>query len=412
MASTFVHHQLPNGLRVVCEALPRVRSAACGFLVRTGSRHEFPHLRGVSHFLEHMCFKGTPTRSARDINVGFDDLGSIYNAFTAKDHTVYYGWVPAARLTEQLELLADMLRPSLPPDGFETERQVILEEIAMSDDNFERHVSNFLHKVVFGDHPLGHEILGEKETIEKLPHAALVEYHRRRYAPRNMVAVAAGALEPEAFLAGVGRYCSAWGGASDNSVPGEPVPPCPTGVHKLRLARFTQQSVVLVYPAVPAGHPDEETLEAFCLLFGGPNSRCYWNIVQKGVCTHAGAAWLAYGDTGVLALYADGEPQRCEEMLAALQDQAREVSRKGFSRDEVQRVKNQRRTHLALEGENPHTRLMQVIDDLDTRGYVRTVAARLAAVEAVTERKIADYLRRWPITGQRLLLSCGPRDWP
>ncbi|MGD8454536.1 MAG: pitrilysin family protein [Phycisphaerae bacterium] len=412
MSSTFVQHDLPNGLRVICEVMPRVRSGAVAFLARTGARHEQPHLHGVSHFLEHMCFKGTPRRGWHEINTRFDDLGAIYNAYTGKEHTVYYGWVPAERLTDQLELLADMMRPSLPADEFETERKVILEEIAMSDDQFERHVSDFLHTTVFGRHPLGHEILGEKETIAALPHEALVDYHRRRYAPGNMVVFATGPREPEEIFAAVGRHCGAWNGAVDGQLPAEPLPELPTGVRKLQLERFKQQSLVLVYPSVPAGHEDEEAVEAFVSLFGGSNSRCYWNIVQKGICTHAGAVWLGYAGAGVMALYADGEPHRCEEMLAALRAQAQEVQRNGFRRDEVQRVRNRRRTLLAIEAESPRTRVMQLIDDFDSRGHVRTVDARLAAVEAVSEKTIARHLARYPIDGEGLLLSCGPRDWP
>ncbi len=413
MPSSFAYHELPNGLRVIVETLPRVRSAAVGFMAIAGSRNESPGLHGVSHFLEHMCFKGTPTRTWHDINVRFDELGSIYNAFTGKEHTVYYGWVPTERVAEQLELLSDMLRPSLPPGEFETERQVILEEIAMSDDSFDRHVSNLAHQAIFGDHPLGHEILGEKETIQALAHPALVDYHRQRYAANNLLLFAAGAVEPEEIFAAVGRHCGDWRRSTqDLNPPDGQVPPLPTGVRKLQLQRFKQQSLVLVYPSVPPGHPDEESIEAFASLFGGHNSRCYWNIVQKGICTNAGALWLAYRDVGVLTLYADGEPQRCEEMLAALREQAREVCLQGFTPEEVQRVKNQRRTQLALEGESPRTRLMQLVDDFESRGYVRTVDARLAAVEAVTVQSIASYLRRYPIAGDGLLLSCGPRDWP
>ncbi len=410
--SCFVEHTLPNGLRVVCEVLPRVRSAAAAFLARTGARHETPPEHGVSHFLEHMCFKGTATRTWRDINIRFDELGSIYNAYTGKEHTVYYGWLPGRRIAAQIELLADMLRPSLPADDFETERKVILEEIAMNDDGFDRQVWNFLHEVAFARHPLGHEVLGEKETIQGLPRATMLDYHARRYAADNVCLIAAGAVEPEEVFAAAGRCCGHWRRGGNGHLPTEPLPPLPTGVRKLKLDRFKQQSVMLVFPAVPRGHADEESLEAFTGLFGGHNSRCYWNIVQKGICTEAGAAWIAYEDCGILALYADGEPERCEEMLAALRAQAREVAEHGVRPDEVQRVKNQRRTHLALEAENPRTRVMQLVDDIETHGYLRTADARLAAVEAVTVQSIAGYLERYPITGEGLLLSCGPRDWP
>ncbi len=412
MQSRFATHQLPNGLRVICETMPQVRSAAVGFLALTGSRHEHPPEHGVSHFLEHMCFKGTPTRSWHDINIRFDELGSIYNAYTGKEHTVYYGWVPGRRLEEQIELLADMMRPSLPEPDFQTERNVILEEIAMSDDNFDRAVWNFVHEVVFGDHPLGHEILGEKETIQKLPHATLLDYHRRRYAADNMCLIASGALEAEAVFAAAGRHCGQW----QRSVDGHPPPaehtPLPGGVFKHRTERFKQQSVLLIYPAVPRGHLAEESVEAFTSVFGGGNSRCYWNIVQQGICTQAGAIWVGYRDRGLMILYADGEPERCEEMHDALRAQAREVMRDGVRGDEVQRVKNQRRTHLSLEAENPRTRLMQLVDDIEIHGYARSADARLAAAEAVTDKTIGHYLEQYPIDGDGLLLSCGPRDWP
>jgi len=413
MRSNFVEHQLPNGLRVVCEVMPRVRSAAVAFLARTGACHETPPEHGVSHFLEHMCFKGTARRDWHDINVRFDELGSIYNAFTGKEHTLYYGWVPADRLEPQIELLADLMRPSLPAPDFETERNVILEEIAMNDDSFDRRVWNFVHQVAFGQHPLAHEILGEKETIQGLKHDALVDYHRRRYCAGNVHLIAAGALDPEAVFAAAGRYCGDWErGGNGAGAPRPDVPALPGGVHKLQLDRFTQQSLMLVYPSIPHGHADEESVEAFTSLFGGGNSRCFWNIVQKGICSQAGGVWIGYRDCGVLVLFADGEPARCEEMLDALRGQMREVCASGFREDEVQRVKNHRRTRLSLEGESPRTRVMQLVDDLDTREYARTAEARLAAVEAVSVKSIAKYLERFPIDGDGMLLSCGPRDWP
>jgi predicted Zn-dependent peptidase len=412
MQSRFVEHYLPNGLRVVCEVMPGVRSATLGFYVATGSRHEEPHEHGVSHFLEHMCFKGTATRSWRDINVRFDELGSIYNAFTSKERTVYFGWVPAGRMEEQLELLADMMRPSLPAEDFETERSVVLEEVAMTGDSFEHQVWNFLHETCFPDSALAHDILGERESVEQMPRDVMVEYHRQRYAPGNVTLVATGAIEPEAVFAAAGRCCGHWAAARNGQRDGAAPTVTTEGVCKRTMGQFQQQSLILIYPSVPSAHPAGESIEVFQSLFGGQNSRCYWNIVQKGVCSQAGAAWLAYGDCGVLALYADGEPERCEEMVDALRAQARDVMENGVRADEVRRVKNRRRTHLALEGESPRTRLMQIVDDLETYGYARSTDARLAAVEAVSEKTIAAHLERMPIGGDGLLLSCGPRDWP
>lgn len=412
MESTFADHQLPSGLRIVCETMPRVSSAAVGFLARTGSRHEGPGQHGVSHFLEHMSFKGTAKRSWHDVNVRFDELGSIYNAFTGKEHTFYFGWVPADRVEPQLELLADMMRPRLAPEDFETERNVILEEIAMSGDNFDHHVWNLLHETVFDGHPLAHEILGEHDDIANMRLEVMRDYHREHYAADRMILIASGNICAEALFAAAGRYCEDWQRSPRPAPPLEKPPALPSGVFKRQLEQFNQQSIVLIYPSIPHTHPQTETVELFRSLFGGVNSRCYWNIVQKGICSAAGAAWLSYADYGVMALYADGEPDRAEEMLDALRQQAREVSEQGFTSEELQRVKNRRRTNLALEGENPRTRMMQLIDDIESCGHVRPADARLAATEAVTARSIAAYLERYPITGDGLLLSAGPRDWP
>lgn len=411
MNSTFVEHTLPNGLRIVCEVMPRVGSAAAGFLVRTGSRCEASHEHGVSHFLEHMCFKGTARRTCNEINVRFDDLGSIYNAFTGKEHTVYYGWVPAARLDEQIELLADMMRPSLPADDYETERNVILEEIAMSDDNFDHHVWNFLHTTAFGGQSLAHEILGEKETIAGLPRETMVEYQRRRYAADNVVLLVAGAIEPEEVFAAASRYCENWNRAGDAGI-GQPARVhADAQPHALKLERFQQQTLIEFFPGVAQNDPDMENIEAFTSLFGGMNSRCYWNIVQKGICPQAGAAWIAYQDCGLMALYASGEPGRAEEMLAAVRAEARRAVEEGFRPDEVQRVKNRRRTHLALEAESPKTRLMQLVSDIECYGYPKTAQASLAEVEAVSAQSIAAYLERCPVTRGGTLVSCGPREF-
>jgi predicted Zn-dependent peptidase len=139
--AVFIEHSLSNGLRVVIEPMPHVRSASAGFLVRTGSRDETPDLAGVSHFVEHMCFKGTHHRSWREITRDFDDLGSTYNAYTSKERTFYYGWVRSGDLEKQIEIIADMMRSSFPPDEFEMEKKVILEEIAMSDDQLDHRVT-------------------------------------------------------------------------------------------------------------------------------------------------------------------------------------------------------------------------------------------------------------------------------
>ena len=187
MSSPFVEDQLPNGLRIVIESMPHVKSVACGFLVRTGSRDETVPLAGVSHFLEHMCFKGTARRTWREINIEFDEMGSFYNAFTSKDHTFYHGWVRAGDMERQLELLADMMQSSLPAAEFETEKNVILEEIAMSEDHLEHLAYHLLHERVYEGASMAWPVLGYADTLRDLTRDQMEAYFARRYAPDNMV---------------------------------------------------------------------------------------------------------------------------------------------------------------------------------------------------------------------------------
>ena len=149
MSGEFVSHTLDNGLRIVIEVMAGVRSAACGFLARTGSRDEDRALAGASHFLEHMCFKGTHNRTCAQINIAFDEMGAFYNAFTSKERTFYFGWVRHGDLYRQMELLADMMRSAIPPAEFDTEKNVVLEEIAMSNDQITHLAFDFLHEKVF-----------------------------------------------------------------------------------------------------------------------------------------------------------------------------------------------------------------------------------------------------------------------
>lgn len=407
-----VQHTLPNGLKIYVEPMHGVGSAAIAFYANTGSRDEYAHEHGVSHFLEHMCFKGGEKFDATELNLAFDELGSIYNAFTSKEHTVYYGWVPGSQILPQGALLADMMRPKLPSEDYETERKVILEEIAMSGDSFDHHVSDFLHQVCFKDHTLAHEILGEQSSIEQMPRDVMIEYVRQRYAPGNMAVFCAGAVEAQQVFDAVEQWCGSWGKDEVRPAPTQDKPRYPRGVHKLKLDRFNQQSIVLIYDAPDASSAHVETIDALTSIVAGPNSRCYWNIQQKGICPQAGAAWLAYRDCGMLAFYADGDPEACEAMHTALKTEIDTLIREGVSEAEVERVKNRRRTHLALEAENPRTRIMQMLEDVETVGQVQTAAARLEAVAKVTPATIAAYLEEYPISGEALTLSVGPRDWP
>jgi len=407
----FVQEKLPNGLSVFIEVMPHVQSAACGFLVRTGARDDPPEMAGVSHYLEHMCFKGTPQRTWNDINIAFDELGSHYNAFTSKDRTFYYGWVRTDDFERQLELLADMMRSTLPADEFETEKSVILEEIAMSKDDLTSNAYDFLWENVCAGSSLAWPVLGYEKTIQEMTRNRMNAYFRRRYSPGNLSLVVAGNLDPRQVMDSVNRLCGAWEPVSDLGPPRES-PPMRAGTAGRNIERFHQQVLILAFPSASATHALDETAEAATAILGGANSRIYWNIVQKGLSTRAGAMREEYADFGLLVVFGLCEPENAEELLSALRQEARELTAAGAEPKEIQRVKNLRRTSLAMESEAPFYRLGQLIDDIEYYGRPRPAAERMAAVEAVSAETIREYLRAFPITGDGFLVSVGPRRWP
>jgi predicted Zn-dependent peptidase len=410
MSNRFTQHSLENGLRLVIEEMPDVRSAAAGFLVMTGARNETSDLAGVSHFLEHMMFKGTTKRGWRDITIDFDKMGSTYNAYTSEDRTMYYGWVPKSEIGAQIELLADMLRSALPDEELQMERNVILEEIAMSKDHLEHVAMDFLQEKVFAGHPMAWPVLGYDRTVQEVTRAQMLAYFERRYSPSNMIMVVAGKVDPREIIGLAEKNCAAW--STGRHVENQTTPTMHTGVDKLQVDRFKQQLIALTFPSVSAAHPQSETAAATATILGGANSRFYWNIVQTGLSPSVGAAHYSYIDCGITLLWAACEPENCARLCDAMKHEADVICREPVQPHEVERVKMRRRTSLAVEGEAPYHRLTQIMDDMQYLGSPRTVEQMLADVDEVSCDSIAAYLKEYPINQGGHLASVGPRLWP
>src|SRR3954451_1074543 len=192
MPLTFHQHQLKNGLDIIAEVNPDSHSFAAGLFVKTGSRDEEPKLNGVSHFLEHMMFKGSQKYTWEDVNRIFDEIGARYNAFTSQEMTAYYANVLPEFTERAIEQLAHLLRPAIRPEDFDTEKKVILEEIAMYLDDPGHRLYEKLMEVHFGNHPLSLSVLGSAETITKLQRDQMANYFKQRYGPGNMVLLVTG----------------------------------------------------------------------------------------------------------------------------------------------------------------------------------------------------------------------------
>ncbi len=409
MNDPYTLHTLDNGLRIVIEKMPDVRSAAAGFLVRTGARDEVAELAGVSHFLEHMMFKGTSRRSWRDITIDFDRMGSLYNAFTSEDRTVYYGWVRRADIGRQIELLADMIRSTLPGEEFDMEKNVVLEEIAMAKDQLEHLAFDFLQEKVFAGHPLAWPVLGYEKTVSDLTRDAMWDYFCERYSPDNMLLIVAGDVDEGEIIGLAEAHCGAWTASGTTSR--REVPTIHSGVDSLRLDRFKQQFVALTYPAVSSADERSETASAAATILGGENSRFYWDIIQTGLSSRAGVYHLDYPDCGAMLLYGTCPPEGTERLLEAMRAEAKQICGERVQEHEVARVKNRRRTSLAAECEAPYYRLTQLMEDMESRGAPRTVEQTLAEVDAVTADSIHEYLEAFPIDGAGHLTVVGPGEW-
>ena len=206
----FVSQTLANGLQVVAERNENAYSTAVAFFVNTGARDETPELSGVSHFLEHMAFKGTPSRSAADINMHLDEIGAHSNAYTSEEQTAYYAAVCPEYQERVVEVLSDMMRPALTHDDFEMEKQVIIEEIHKYDDQPPFGANEKCMEVYFHNHALGNNILGTVDSVSALTPEAMKDYFRSRYSPTNIKLVATGKVDFDALVEQAERYCGHW----------------------------------------------------------------------------------------------------------------------------------------------------------------------------------------------------------
>jgi len=404
--SNFIERVLPNGLKLCLEPAHHMPSAACGFLVQTGSRDETPDIEGVSHFLEHMCFKGTAKRDWVAVNRDFDLMGSRYNAFTSNEKTMYYGWVPKDALGDQTALLADMMRSSLPEDEFNTEKNVILEEIAMYEDNLGSCMFDLARKTLFENTPLALSVLGTKETISPLKHSAMQSYFDARYVPNNMIFVASGNFDPDQLIAIVEKETAHWKNTPTQARK-KATPSIATGTSRQTLGKFTQQAIMLCFPA-PAAKADDMRVRVLSDVLAGGNSRMYWDIIQTGLCMQAGAFHLDYSDTGVFVLYAICSPEKEAEVVAALRAQAKKIYDQPATEKELTRVCNHLKMSIAKAGDAPMKRLMQIADDVDVFGRGRSLQSMLDKVAAVKSADIATYLEEFPLRGDGTLIAVGP----
>ncbi|MCW2758291.1 MAG: insulinase family protein [Nocardioidaceae bacterium] len=378
---------LPGGLRVVTEVLPGVRSAAVGVFVGVGSRDETPALSGASHFLEHLLFKGTPERTAMEISASLDAVGGEFNAYTAKEYTCYHARVLDEDLPLAIDILGDMLTASLlTSDDVEAEREVILDEIAMHDDDPEDVVHNLFSEHGWAGTPLGKPIAGRPETIRALTRTQVNRYYRSRYtAPRTTVAVA-GNVDHDDVVRRVQVAFARRDFLADNEATPEP-PRAAANPRRLapgesRATRPSEQvNLVLGSRGITRSDPRRHALSVLSTaLGGGTSSRLFQEVrEQRGLAYSVYAFASSYSDAGMVGLAAGCLPAKLDEVLQVSRSVVAEVARNGITDEELARSKGMLRGGLVLGLEDTGSRMSRL-------GEAELFHERLLEVDEVLER--------------------------
>ncbi len=305
----FTNRVLSNGLEIVAECNDEAHSTALGFFVRTGARDESVEVAGVSHFLEHMMFKGTPSRSGDQVNREFDEMGAHYNAFTNEENTVFYAAVLPEQQDRAAALLGDILRPSLRPEDFETEKKVILEEIRMYEDQPPFGADDKCRAAWFGPHPLGQSVLGTAQSVAALSVEQMRNYFDRRYSPENVLLAAAGRIDFEQLVAAAERACGGWPRVSVSRRVGPAEPH--SGFLAVAKPTASQQYVLQLAQGPAAADADRYAAKLLAMALGDDSgSRLYWELVDSGLAEQCEMSHHEYEGAGLLLTYMSCAPRR------------------------------------------------------------------------------------------------------
>ncbi|HWJ78285.1 MAG TPA: pitrilysin family protein [Niallia sp.] len=376
-----------NGVRIVLENIPTVRSVALGVWIGTGSRKEDEKNNGVSHFLEHMFFKGTKTRNAREIAESFDSIGGQVNAFTSKEYTCYYAKVLDTHADMALEVLADMYFNSVfDEEELKKEKNVVLEEIKMYDDTPDDIVHDLLSKAVFENHPLGYPILGTEGTLSTFTGDTLREYMFEHYTPENTVISIAGNIE-ESFISEVEKYFGSYE-AGKNEL--EIVKPSFHANNLSRKKETEQAHLCLGFNGLQVGHDKMYSLVALNNILGGSmSSRLFQDVrEQKGLAYSVFSYHSAFQDNGIVTIYAGTGAKQLDELYETIQTTLATLKREGITEKELLNSKEQLKGSLMLSLESTNSRMSRNGKNELLLGKHRSLDDIIAEIDRVTKEDV------------------------
>jgi len=373
---------LKSGARVVTEAMPSVRSIALGFWVRAGSRDEDQAHAGLSHFLEHLLFKGTDRFSSREIDEAFDAMGAEVNAGTGKETTSVYSRFLDNHLERAFDVLQDMvLRPTYP--DIDSEREVVIEEIAMYEDEPQDKVHDVLAGAIFGDHPLGRPIIGRADVVSSVPVPEIGRWHDGRYVPGNMVLAAAGNLEHDRIVELAER---AFGDAVGDALATPDAPARNGQVLRFHQKETEQYHLCLGGAGIPRGDDRRFALRVLDTILGGStSSRLFQEVREKRGLAYSVYSYAShYADTGQVALYVGTRPDNVGQALEVIGAELRRLVEDGVTQDELDRARDNVKGRTVLSMESTLTRMNRLGSSILMDVPLLSIDEVLAAFDAVT----------------------------
>jgi len=404
----FKEKTLANGLQLIGEVNTHAKSAAVGFFVKSGSRDETPEISGVSHFLEHMMFKGTKEMDALQVNAAFDRTGAQFNAFTSEEQTVYYASILPEYLAEVTRLWIELMRPSLRDEDFDLEKNVIKEEIAMYQDMPHFEVLDRCRSLHFESHPCGNSVLGTVDSVGDLTSQQMRDYFTQQYAPNNMVLVWAGNFNWEQMVDLAERSCASWQAQAVS----RPLSHFSGSFKTDRLVqpKMAREHISLMSQGL-SFQDDRRYVGALLTAILGDDScsRYYWELVDKALAETAAMSIDTMDGTGMLYSYFKCSSDHLGQVLDVVKVLLTEVKQKGVTEDELRIAKNKKLSALVIRNELPMGRL---IDLGMSWAYLKThrlIQDDINAIKAVTVQDIQDLLDE--IDPSRFTLySMGPKS--
>jgi predicted Zn-dependent peptidase len=399
--------RLPNGITVLTEHMPGLRSVTAGIWVRRGSRHEAPELNGICHFIEHAVFKGTLRRTARDIAVESDRLGGNLDAFTTHEMTGFAVKVADRSLPEAFDLLADLLaHPRFDQIDLDREQKVILEEMKMVEDTPDELLGELFNAAYFPGHPLGRPIEGTEETISSFDHQTIAAFHAREFSPSNLVVAAAGNVEHEQLVELVEKSFAAAASPEERvaSVEESPDPAAPILIEQKK--ELEQAHLIIAAPWPDARDDERYAASLLASVMGGGTSSRLWQTVreERGLAYSVGAGGSTFSDVGIFTIYAGTSPEHLDEVLNLSLAEMRRVVAESISDEELKLAKDQALSSILLGLESSSARVSALARQEIIHGRRISPQESIEKLEAVTPEDMQRVARKF-FTSESLALG-------